>query len=586
MAYSTVKNTALPLLLFGISMLGSWAWPILDGNHNPLPVAENTGRGALNLPIAPAPKVQGAAQKGKELISQLCAAFSDDEKPDLDKCISLLLVLDEQLKESPDKTWLEVMSAGPKAKALQRYAANRIGLFHGAALMGTGNIPVVYQDLPPSAFLAGCARRADFAGEIKSVMTWNPRRGNGRFPGSAGALKELAREWAKFNRNGDLPWPSGEFSSELHKLALNGVEAGLAEIGHGGRMISAQILSDWASKGAAQVELAYDGAAENWPAPSRSALQLLGIAGDPIKALELAKKSGASYLTVEIVGLSIAMKTVPLEGILKWAQSSPDSMMQIAAIVGSSAPAEGLKWLEQLDPKSPQTRAAAGKLLNAWAMTKPEEAVQACLSSNLFAGLSSDFYAWPLQNLGAKNPAEAVRLLETMDLGTTTPAAFRDALVQEVSRNQPEYFQKQVMAGVETGLGANDLAMWVSHLSMKQGTSGAEWALANAPRMASEEVAGAVIRGLASKDPVSASNFANTLESGPARDGAASALVALTVESEPASAFEWAVSISDPARRQSALIQSLTGLERAGVSINSYLTRAGISQWPLPPSQP
>ncbi len=585
MSHLTFRKAALPTLLFGASALVAWSWPFA-GDRNPLPAGGSAGRGEMQLPTGKDPKVQRSALKGRELISQLSAGFSGTEKLDQQQCIDLLLALDAQLRTDPENTWREIMSGGTKAKMFQGYAANRIGQFHGAALMGAGSIPDVYRELPSGAFLSGCARRADFAAEIQSVMAWNPRRGSGRFPGKADALRELAKQWAKANGTSDFPWPSADFAPHFRKLASSGAEAGLAENGVAGRIATVLTLNDLASKGDAQLQFVADGVLDNWPAPSRTALQLLEKTGDPIMALEVAKKSGASHLTAEIIALGIAMDTVPLEKIFKWAQSSPESMLQVASIVGGLAPSEGLKWLQTLDPKSPQTKQVAGKLLNAWAMAKPEEAAQACLSNKLFAGLTIDTYGGVLKNLGSKNASQTVRLLESIGPGANVPPDFRSALIAEISRNQPEYFQKQVMAGGESGLSDNELAMWVSHLTVKQGRDGAQWALANTSGISQEEVAGAVIRGLALKNPADASSFANTLEPGPARDGAAAALVALTVNSEPVSAFEWAVSISEPSRRGSALLSSLRSLEKAGVPLDPYLTRAGFTQWPPVPTKP
>ena len=560
----------LPLLLAATAGLGARFFP----HRNPPLLPEQAGRRVTETPSRPVP----TDSSPDEIINDLISALTDGVASQTG-ALELLAALDIKIQQDPSGTWQELLTSGERGKPLRRWVAGRMAFFHGAALMASAAARQEYADFPYLAFIGGCAMRPGVMSEVEVMLSWelSPKGG---MPGRAEALRALGKAWAIANRTADFPWKSPEYAPLYRKLLLAGVEEGLAESGIGQRTAPFRDRSSWRYQSGIWTR-AGDGDGANLPLSCRGALQLLERSGGITKALASLKGSGNRSLESEIIALGLAGGFGKVEEVMAYAKSAPHVMDSLAVLLGRTSPEEGMNWIRQMGKSDPNTGGLLGKFLSGWASSHPADAMKACMNDPLLASLPQEYYGMVIQRNNV-DPGAVTSLLETTGAGTPAPAAFRAALQSEVVNRSPEYYQNIIGEGRDAGLPGSLRTRLAASLSRKQGEEGARWAIAHIPGVGPVELAEAATKGL---DPLTGSKFANTLEAGPLKDGAAVALAALSAASEPASAFEWANSISEPGLRGKTVIRTLERMALSGLPLGPYLERAGIQTWPVQKSE-
>lgn len=242
---------------------------------------------------------------------------------------------------------------------------------------------------------------------------------------------------------------------------------------------------------------------------------------DPAAAAGLIEQMAASHGRNELVR----------EIAHRWAREDVDS---------------ALTWVRSLDPAS--SAEAMHGLTHSWAETDPQGAANHALSlpsSERRRALVEVSEAW-----ARLDPNAAKAWIETLGPADATPAM--RGLVEVMSWNDPQSAADLVAswggANAELGEGLIDLSNQVAeHWSRQDPAAAATWAqsLPTAGEVRQEAVA-SVAESWLEVDPWSAGEWIGRMESGRVRDVATGRLVDHVAGSDPGSAYEWALTVSDP----------------------------------------
>ena len=208
--------------------------------------------------------------------------------------------------------------------------------------------------------------------------------------------------------------------------------------------------------------------------------------------------------------------------------------------------ASALSWVQSLDPAS--SAEAMHALTRSWAETDPQGAANHVLSLSLSerrGALVEVSEAW------ARVDSDAAKAwIETLSPADAAPAM--RGLVEVVSWNDPQSAADLVAswgeAASELGEGFVDLSNQVAeHWSRQDPAAAAAWAQSlPVDGEVRQEAVGSVAESWLRVDPWSAGEWIGAMESGRVRDVATEHLVDYVAENDPGSAYEWALTVSDP----------------------------------------
>ena len=417
------------------------------------------------------------------------------------------------------------------------------------------------------------------------------------------AAQDPARAWALTNHAGDLSARTTAQTSLLNTWAMRAPDEAMAFAAglpaHQKLQAEAAVLAGWPGERAFawcaalpeswHKQKLLNGllhtAAANDPAAVAAAMQSGGVTAkmvngldavavdrimraafaterDPLAVCLRAEKADHAMLAVSAWRALLEVRGTATPGTVAiLAAAFPDKASDaFMDALGRAAPEAGLAW-------ALQNKVPPGRLLTEWARGSPDAAMAAlrALPDN---EQTRDARLAVAQDFSAANPEVAAAALENYPANAASGSLLRSA-ARGMARLDPVRALQLLNEAPDTTPEEVSVILAIGGRSNPQATSEA---LAKSDLPVTDTVASeSFIRGWGASDPVAASEWVHDLPPGDLRDGGAAGLARIITESDPVSAFAWALEVVEPDMRARVLGSVFDEAVRRGLSTESMM---------------